>query len=137
IGTDAIQEPEITGITSPIHKHNYLVKKAEDLPRVVKEAFHITSVLYSEPGLPALDPQKYPFRTYLSGLTCSLFYHLCKYTSQKSNPILRWKSDFFFGIAAEDGNLLQQRYDKDGYQRSQQGSYNNVGGKVSADDYSG
>ncbi|GFP34843.1 acetolactate synthase I/II/III large subunit, partial [Candidatus Hakubella thermalkaliphila] len=43
IGTDAFQEADITGITSPITKHNYLVKKAEDLPRVVKEAFHITS----------------------------------------------------------------------------------------------
>ncbi len=41
IGKDAFQEADITGITMPITKHNYLVTAAEDLPRVMKEAFHI------------------------------------------------------------------------------------------------
>ena len=41
IGTDAFQEADITGITMPIVKHNYLVKKAEDLARVIREAFYI------------------------------------------------------------------------------------------------
>jgi len=41
IGTDAFQESDITGITMPITKHNYLVTEPEDLPRVMKEAFHI------------------------------------------------------------------------------------------------
>ena len=41
IGTDAFQEADITGITLPITKHNYLVTKLQDLPRILKEAFHI------------------------------------------------------------------------------------------------
>ena len=41
IGTDAFQEINITGITLPITKHNYLVMRAEDIATVVKEAFHI------------------------------------------------------------------------------------------------
>ncbi|MBE9501160.1 MAG: acetolactate synthase large subunit, partial [Chloroflexi bacterium] len=41
IGKDAFQEIDITGITLPITKHNYLVMRAEDMAIVVKEAFHI------------------------------------------------------------------------------------------------
>ena len=41
IGTDAFQEADITGITMPVTKHNYLVTDPEDIPRVMKEAFHI------------------------------------------------------------------------------------------------
>ena len=41
LGTDAFQETDITGITVPITKHNYLVTDARDLPRVFREAFHI------------------------------------------------------------------------------------------------
>ncbi|MDF2927130.1 MAG: acetolactate synthase large subunit [Paenibacillaceae bacterium] len=43
IGTDAFQEADITGITMPITKHNYLVRQVDDLARVVHEAFHIAS----------------------------------------------------------------------------------------------
>ncbi len=43
IGNDAFQEADITGITMPITKHNYLIKNPRDIPRVVKEAFHIAS----------------------------------------------------------------------------------------------
>lgn len=41
IGNDAFQEVDIVGITRPCTKHNYLVKRVEDLARTVKEAFHI------------------------------------------------------------------------------------------------
>ena len=41
IGKDAFQEIDITGITLPMTKHNYLVRDADDLPRVIAEAFHI------------------------------------------------------------------------------------------------
>ncbi len=41
IGTDAFQEIDAVGISRPCVKHNYLVKKAEDLPRILKEAFYI------------------------------------------------------------------------------------------------
>jgi acetolactate synthase-1/2/3 large subunit len=41
LGKDAFQEIDITGITLPMTKHNYLVRDADDLPRVLAEAFHI------------------------------------------------------------------------------------------------
>jgi len=53
IGTDAFQEADITGITSPITKHNYLVKSIEELPVVVKEAFYIAST--GRPGPVLVD----------------------------------------------------------------------------------
>ncbi len=41
IGSDAFQETDITGITLPITKHNYLVTRPEDVARVVREAFYV------------------------------------------------------------------------------------------------
>src|SRR5919201_1013813 len=41
IGTDAFQEADITGITMPVTKHNYLVTDPNDIPRIMKEAFHL------------------------------------------------------------------------------------------------
>jgi acetolactate synthase-1/2/3 large subunit len=41
LGTDAFQETDITGITIPITKHNYLVKRAEDVAPILHEAFHV------------------------------------------------------------------------------------------------
>lgn len=41
IGSDAFQETDVTGITLPITKHNYLVTRADEVARVVHEAFHI------------------------------------------------------------------------------------------------
>lgn len=43
IGSDAFQEADITGITRPITKHNYLVKDVRDLAHVMREAFHIAT----------------------------------------------------------------------------------------------
>ena len=41
VGTDAFQETDVTGVTLPVTKHNYLVKDVRELPRTMKEAFHI------------------------------------------------------------------------------------------------
>jgi len=41
IGQDAFQETDITGITLPITKHNYLVMSTHDIPTVIKEAFYV------------------------------------------------------------------------------------------------
>ncbi len=41
IGGDAFQETDVTGITLPITKHNYLITRADEVARVVREAFHI------------------------------------------------------------------------------------------------
>jgi acetolactate synthase-1/2/3 large subunit len=56
IGGDSFQEADITGITIPITKHNYLVKDISDLPRVVKEAFYIAST--GRPGPVLIDLPK-------------------------------------------------------------------------------
>jgi acetolactate synthase-1/2/3 large subunit len=53
IGTDAFQESDITGITLPITKHNYLVKDANDLVEIIAEAFHIAST--GRPGPVLVD----------------------------------------------------------------------------------
>ncbi len=53
IGTDAFQEADTTGITLPIVKHNYLVKKASDLPDVIQEAFYIART--GRPGPVLID----------------------------------------------------------------------------------
>ena len=49
IGGDAFQEVDITGITRPCTKHNFLVRRIEDLGRTVREAFYIASS--GRPGL--------------------------------------------------------------------------------------
>src|SRR5699024_6844382 len=41
IGTDAFQEADVLGVTTPITKYNYQVDDISDFPRVVSEAFHI------------------------------------------------------------------------------------------------
>jgi acetolactate synthase-1/2/3 large subunit len=43
IGNDAFQEVDIVGITRPCTKHNYLVKRTEDLARIIKEAFYLAN----------------------------------------------------------------------------------------------
>ncbi len=43
IGNDAFQEVDITGITIPITKHNYLLQKASDIPHSIQEAFYLAS----------------------------------------------------------------------------------------------
>lgn len=56
IGKDSFQEADMSGITTPITKHNYLVKRVEDLPRVLKEAFFIAST--GRPGPVVIDVAK-------------------------------------------------------------------------------
>ena len=56
LGTDAFQETDITGITVPITKHNYLVTSAADIPRVIREAFHIAQT--GRPGPVLVDITK-------------------------------------------------------------------------------
>jgi acetolactate synthase-1/2/3 large subunit len=56
IGTDAFQETDIWGITLPIVKHSYVIRKPEDIARVVAEAFHIAST--GRPGPVLIDIPK-------------------------------------------------------------------------------
>jgi acetolactate synthase I/II/III large subunit len=56
LGKDAFQEIDINGITLPMTKHNYLVRNADDLPRVFAEAFHIART--GRPGPVHIDITK-------------------------------------------------------------------------------
>jgi acetolactate synthase-1/2/3 large subunit len=56
IGNDAFQEADTTGITRPATKHNYLVKRSEDLARVVHEAFYVARS--GRPGPVVIDLPK-------------------------------------------------------------------------------
>ncbi|EYT47937.1 acetolactate synthase large subunit [Brachybacterium muris] len=56
IGTDAFQEADIVGMTMPVTKHNFLVKDAAEIPKVIKQAFHIAST--GRPGVVLVDVTK-------------------------------------------------------------------------------
>jgi acetolactate synthase-1/2/3 large subunit len=56
IGTDAFQEADTTGITMAVTKHNWLVTDAQDIPRVVAEAFHVATT--GRPGPVLIDVPK-------------------------------------------------------------------------------
>lgn len=56
IGRDAFQEADITGITLPITKHNYLIERTEDIEQVVREAFYIAQT--NRPGPVVIDLPK-------------------------------------------------------------------------------
>ncbi|MFJ1457152.1 acetolactate synthase large subunit [Nocardia wallacei] len=56
IGTDGFQEADISGITMPVTKHNFLVNEAIDIPRTIAEAFHLAST--GRPGAVLVDIPK-------------------------------------------------------------------------------
>ncbi len=56
IGTDAFQEADTVGITMPVTKHNWLVTDANDIPRIVQEAFHVATT--GRPGPVLVDVPK-------------------------------------------------------------------------------
>jgi acetolactate synthase-1/2/3 large subunit len=56
LGKDAFQEADVTGITYPVVKHSYLVKDAETIPRIVREAFHLAQT--GRPGPVLIDVPK-------------------------------------------------------------------------------
>jgi acetolactate synthase-1/2/3 large subunit len=56
IGTDAFQECDTVGITMPVTKHNWLVTDSQDIPRIVREAFHVATT--GRPGPVLVDVPK-------------------------------------------------------------------------------
>src|SRR5688572_7615078 len=56
IGTDAFQECDIVGVTRSVTKHNELVTSAQDIPRIIREAFHIATT--GRPGPVLVDIPK-------------------------------------------------------------------------------
>jgi acetolactate synthase-1/2/3 large subunit len=103
IGTDAFQESDITGITLPITKHNYLVKHAGELPEVVKEAFHIATTGRPGPVLVDLPVDvsrgeltfKYPEQVSLPGYKPTTRGH-AKQIKQAANLISRARKPLLY-----------------------------------------
>ena len=56
IGTDSFQETDMIGVSRPIVKHSFLVQRAEDIPQIVKKAFHIATT--GRPGPVVIDIPK-------------------------------------------------------------------------------
>ncbi len=56
IGTDAFQECDTVGITMPVTKHNWLITDAQDIPRIIREAFHVATT--GRPGPVLVDIPK-------------------------------------------------------------------------------
>jgi acetolactate synthase-1/2/3 large subunit len=56
LGKDAFQEADIFGITMPVVKHNYLVRNTNDLPRIAREAYHLSTT--GRPGPVLIDIPK-------------------------------------------------------------------------------
>ena len=86
IGTDAFQEADVMAITTPITKHNYQVQDIFDLPRIVKEAFHIAST--GRPGPVLIDIPKDISAGELSEIPEEGVIHLPGYQpTTKPNPL--------------------------------------------------
>lgn len=103
VGTDAFQEVDITGITQPITKHNYFVDDAEDLPRVVKEAFYLASSKRPRPvhiDIPVdilkteIKKFSYPSKIYLPGyaslqkISAEAINKTCELIKKSARPIV-------------------------------------------------
>lgn len=85
IGSDAFQEADVLGITTPITKYNYQVDRITDLPRVVKEAFHIATT--GRPGPVVIDIPKNISEALPTG-TFETEFHLPGYQpTTKPNPL--------------------------------------------------
>ena len=102
IGTDAFQEADIKGITMPITKHSYLVKDVNDLPRIVREAFHIATT--GRPGPVLIDIPKdvsnakttfrYPEKVHLRGYNPTIYPNglqvekVCRVIPRAKRPVI-------------------------------------------------
>ncbi len=102
IGTDAFQEADIKGITMPITKHSYLVTDVNDLPRIIKEAFHIATT--GRPGPVLIDIPKdvsnaktkfyYPDKVHLRGYNPTIYPNgmqvekVCRVIPRAKRPVI-------------------------------------------------
>ncbi len=86
LGTDAFQEVDITGITLPITKHNFVVTKAEDIAATVREAFQIARS--GRPGPVLVDITKDAQQA-----TCAFDFDMSKPRAYRPHPMLSAHSD--------------------------------------------
>lgn len=116
IGSDAFQECDITGITLPVTKHNYLVMSAAEIPQVIKEAFHIANT--GRPGPVLIDIPKdvftemaefdYPEKVDLPGYKPNLSPHM----GQVKKAVQLIKQSEKPVILAGHGVILSKAYDE-------------------------
>jgi len=116
IGSDAFQEVDITGITRPITKHNYLVKDVNDLARIIREAFYIAST--GRPGPVLVDLPKdvltsktefvYPEKIELRGYKPKVKVHMgqikkaLQLISQAKKPLIYYGGGVILGNGAKE-----------------------------------
>jgi acetolactate synthase I/II/III large subunit len=82
IGNDAFQEADITGITRPCTKHNFLVRHVDDLGRTIKEAFHIARS--GRPGPVLIDLPK----DVIQGVTdVATLFQPMSFAEERENPV--------------------------------------------------
>lgn len=124
IGTDAFQEADVMGITTPITKYNYQVSDIADLPRIVKEAFHIAST--GRPGPVVVDIPKniaanitlddYENDFYLPGYQPTMspnplqIVKLAEALSRAKRPLLLAGAGILFANASEELKKFAEKY---------------------------
>lgn len=124
IGTDAFQEADIMGITTPITKYNYQVNNIAELPRIVKEAFYIASS--GRPGPVVIDiPKnittadaigKYKTDFYLPGYQPTLkpnplqIVKLADALSRSKKPLILAGAGIVFAKASEELREFAEKY---------------------------
>lgn len=85
IGTDAFQETDVMGLTTPVTKYNYQVQRLNELPRVINEAFHIAST--GRPGPVVVDIPKDISEGIQSGTLETDFYLPGYQPTTRPNPL--------------------------------------------------
>ena len=125
LGRDIFQEVDITGAAAPFTKHSYLVKDANEIPRIVKEAFHIAST--GRPGPVLIDVPidiqeqeikafEYPEEVHIRGYRPSVkgndlqIKRVVKAISEAKQPIICAGGGVWLADAKDELRTLIERY---------------------------
>ena len=112
IGSDAFQECDTTGITRNCTKHNYLVRRIEDLPRILHEAFYVAS--HGRPGPVVIDiPKDIQFATGAYSFAKNI-QHKTYRPQVKGDPDAHQAGGRDDGQGAQAGFLYRRRRDQFG-----------------------
>ncbi|HOC58349.1 MAG: biosynthetic-type acetolactate synthase large subunit [Syntrophaceae bacterium] len=124
IGNDAFQECDITGITRPCTKHNFLVRNVEELASTIKEAFHIARSGRPGPVLVDLpknvmaastdyDPEKVTFRNYETPYKPApkKMAHVLDLLHRAKRPLIMTGGGVILGHAAAELTHLARKYE--------------------------
>ncbi len=121
IGEDAFQETDMVGISRPIVKHSYLVKKAEDIPETIKKAFYLASS--GRPGPVVIDlpkditnpvdkfPYEYPTEVKMRSYSPAVRGHTGQIKKALQMLLAAKKPVIYFGGGVVQGDASQQLTD--------------------------